>query len=82
MNHVHKKNKYLVSVIITPVNNISGGDTLFYDRVKTSDLGNKYHVLKHLHERIILGPFETVFYEFFLWIVTRAVIPLILNFLH
>ena len=39
MNHVHKDTKYLVSVIITLGKNISGGETMFYDGVKTSDLG-------------------------------------------
>ena len=58
MNHVHKDSKYLVSVIITLGGNISGGDTVFYDGVKTSDLGSRAHVLKNLHGRIIFGPFE------------------------
>ena len=31
LNHVHKDSKYLVSVITTLGNNISGGDTVFYD---------------------------------------------------
>ena len=34
MNHVHKYTKYLLSVKITLKNNISGADTVFYDRVK------------------------------------------------
>ena len=58
MNHVHKDSKDLVSVIITLGENISGGDTLFYNGVKTSDLGCRAHVLKHLHGRIIFSPFE------------------------
>ena len=58
LNHVHKYSKYLVSVIITLGENISGGDTVFYDVVKTSDLGRRSHVLKHLHGRMISGPFE------------------------
>ena len=58
MNHVHKENNYLLSVIITPVNNIRGGGTVFYDGVKTSDLGSRAHVLKHLHGRMVFGPFE------------------------
>ena len=47
MNHVHKDAKYLVSIIITVGKYISGGDTVFYDGVKTSDLGNRFHTLKH-----------------------------------
>ena len=55
--------KDLVSVIKTLVTNISGGDTVFYDRVKITDLVNRDHVLKHLHGRIIFGPFERYFYK-------------------
>ena len=58
MNYVYKDSKDLVSVIINLGGNISGGDTLFYDGVKTSDLGSRAHFLKHLHGRIIFGPFE------------------------
>ena len=53
MNHVHKNTKYLVSVIITLGIDISGGDTVFYDGVKTSDLESRVHILKHLHGRMI-----------------------------
>ena len=38
LNHVHKDTKYLVSVIITLGKNISGGETVFYYRVKPSIL--------------------------------------------
>ena len=38
LNHVHKDSKDMVSVIITMGKDISGGDTMFYDGVKTSDL--------------------------------------------
>ena len=58
LNHVHKDSKYLVSVIKTLGNNISGGDTVFYDWVKTSDLGSRDHVLKYLHGRMMFGPFD------------------------
>ena len=58
MNHVHKDSKDLVSVIINLGGNISGGGTVFYDGVKTSDLGSRAYVLKHLHGRMIFGPFE------------------------
>ena len=63
MNHVHKDSKDLVSVIIVLGKNISGGDTLFYDRVKTSDLGSRSHVLKKLHGRMIFGPFKRKIHE-------------------
>ena len=39
MNHVYKDSTYMVSVIITVGKNMSGGDTVFYDVVKKSDLG-------------------------------------------
>ena len=65
MNHVHKKTKDFVSVIITLGNNIIGGDTLFYDRVKTTEFINRDHVLKHLHSRIIFGLFEIFFMKVF-----------------
>ena len=58
LKHIHKHSKYLVSVIITVVENISVGDTVFNDGVKTSDLGSRDHVLKHLHGRMIFGPFN------------------------
>ena len=53
INHDHKDSKYMLSVIITLGENIRGGGTVFYDGVKTSDLGSRAHVLKHLHERMI-----------------------------
>ena len=55
LNRVHKDSNYLVSVIITPGKDISGGDTVFYFGVKTSDLDSRAHVLKHLHGRMIFG---------------------------
>ena len=58
MNHVHKDAKDLVSVIITMSKDISGGEAVFYDGVKTSDLGSRSHILKHLYGRMIFGLFE------------------------
>ena len=49
--------------IITMGTNISGGFAVFYDRVKMIELVKRAHVLKHLHGRIILGPFERCFHE-------------------
>ena len=40
MNHVHKDSNYFVPVIITQRKDVSGGETVFYDGVKTSDLGS------------------------------------------
>ena len=58
LNNLHKDTKYMISVIITVGKDISGCDTMFYDGVKTSDLGSRDHILKHLHGRMIFGPFE------------------------
>ena len=52
----------MVSVIITVGRYIIGGDTVFYDGVKISDLGSRAHILKHLHGRMIFGPIEKVFH--------------------
>ena len=54
LNHVHKDFKYMVSVIITVGKNISGVDTMFYYRMKTSDLGSRANILKHSHEELYL----------------------------
>ena len=75
----------LVFVIITVRKDIIRGDTVFYDGVKTSDLGSGAYILKHLHGRMIFGPFEKVFHEGNLWNVYRAVISFIATkqiFLH
>ena len=66
-NHVHKDQNYLLYAIITMVTNVSGGDTLFYDGIHVYDLGQRSHVLKHLHRRCIIGPFEKKFREGSLW---------------
>ena len=78
-NHVHKDSKDLVSVIINLGTNISGGDIVFYDGVKQTDLGKISHVLKHLHGRIIMGPFERCFNEGYLWRGHRVGIYFILK---
>ena len=84
LNHVHKDTKDLVSVIITLCKDISGGDIVFYDGVKSSDFGSRSHILKHLHGRMVFGPFEIFFHEGTLWSRYRAVIYFILTkiFLH
>ena len=47
LNNVHKDTKDMVSVIITVGKDISEGYNVFYDGVKTSDLGIKAHILKN-----------------------------------
>ena len=79
LNHMHKDVKDLVSVIITLGKDISGGETVFYDGVKSSDIGSRAHILKHLHGRMVFGPFEKVFHEGTLWSGYRSVIYFILK---
>ena len=84
INHVHKDSKDLVSFIITIGGNISRGETVFYDGVKASNFGSRYHVLKHLNGRMIFGPFEKI-HEGTLWREHRSKISFILTeifFLH
>ena len=53
--------------------------------MESSDLGSRYHILKHLHGRIIFGPFEKVFHEGTIWSGYRSVIFFVLTkqiFLH
>ena len=57
MSHVHKDTNDLLSVIITLGNNKIEGDSVFYDGVKTSDLGIRAHVLNNSHSILIFGPF-------------------------
>ena len=63
----------MVSAIINVVKYISGGDIVFYDGVKTSDLGSRSHILKHVHGIMIFCPFEKAFHEGNLWSGYRAV---------
>ena len=82
---MHKDTKDLVSVIITLGKNIIGGDTVFYDRVKTCDFGNRSHILKHSHGIMVFGPFENKINEGTLWSGYRSIISFILTkqiFLH
>ena len=78
LNHVHKYSKYFVSVIITPGVNISGGDTLFYDGIKTYDLGSRVYVLIHLRGRTVSGQFGGKIHEGTPWRGHGAVISFIL----
>ena len=69
----------MVSVIITLGKNISGGNTVFYDGVKSSDFGSIVHAFKNLHGRIVFGPFEKKIHEGTLWSGYRNVISFILT---
>ena len=62
-DHMHKDVKDLVSFIITLGKDIIGGDTVFYAGVKSCDFGNRAHILKHSHGRMVFSRFERVFHE-------------------
>ena len=66
LNHLPKDSKDIVSVIINTGNDIRGGDTVFYNVVKTSDLGSRAHILKHLHGIMIFGRFGKNFIKLLL----------------
>ena len=77
LNHVHKYTKYFLSVIITLGGNIRAGGIVLCDRVKTSELGSRAPVLKHLYGRMIFGQFEKKIHEGTIWRLPRAVISFI-----
>ena len=79
MNHVNKDGNDLVYVIITLITSIIGGYKVFYDGVKQTDLGKRAHVLKYLHDRIIMGTFEIFFHEGSLWRGHISVISFIIS---
>ena len=78
MNHVRKDTTELVYVIITMGTNIIGGGTVFYDRVKSSDLVNRAHPPKNLRGRLFFGTFEKYFHYSYPWRGLRAVTYFIL----
>ena len=47
---------------------------MFYDGVKTSDLGIRAHILKKLHGIMIFGPFGKKIHEGTLWSVHRDIV--------
>ena len=63
MNDVHKYSKDWVSVMITLGTYVIRGDTVFYDGIIRTYLVKRDHILKHLHGRIIMGPYERIFRE-------------------
>ena len=79
LNRIHKDTKDMVSVIITLGKSITGGDTVFYDGNKTNNVGNRIHIIKHSHGRMIFGPFERVSHEGTQWSGFRSVISFILT---
>ena len=58
---------------------------MYYDGVKTYDLGSRAHILKYLHGTMIFGPFGKKIHEGTLWSGNRGLISFILTkkiFLH
>ena len=76
---MHKDVKDLVSVIIIFGKYIIGEGTVFYDGVKSCDFGNRAHILKHSHGKMVFGPFKKVFHEGNLWSGYISVISFILT---
>ena len=79
MNYVNKKSNSLLYDIVTLGTNVHGGDTILNDVICVYDLGQRTHVLKHLHGRCIVGPFERVFHEISLWRRNRAIVSFIFH---
>ena len=52
---------------------------MFCGILKQTDLGKRAHVLKHLHGRMILGPFEICFRDGYFWREHSAVISFIVT---
>ena len=76
-----------MSVIMSLGRNISGGGVVICDGVKLTELVMRTCVLKHLHGRIIMGPFYICFHKGSLRRIHRPVISFIitktfLNFVH
>ena len=79
LNHVHKDSNNLLSVIIIWVTNIHGGKTVFNDGVDMNDIGKISHVLNHLNGRCVVGAFDKIFNEGYIWTVHRAILYFILH---
>ena len=77
MKHVQKYNKDFFPFIIMLGTDISERRTMFYDRVKSTELVNRAHVLKYLHGRKQFGPSEKRFHKGTLWREPRAIISFI-----
>ena len=50
---------------------------MFYDGEKTSELGSRSHVLKHLYGRMVFGSFEKKNLEVNVWRGQRLVISIV-----
>ena len=85
LNHIHRYSKYIMSVIIILGTYVNGGETVFYDGENMNDIEKIAHVLKHSHGRCVIGAFDKILHECYIWTGNRAVLSFILHksiFLH
>ena len=78
-NHVHKDSKDILLVIIILGTDVNGGETVFNDGKNMNDNGKIAHVLKHSHERCVIGYFDKNLHEGSIWNGHRAVLSFILH---
>ena len=76
INHAHKDSHNLLSVIIILGTNVHGGEIVFNDGDNMNNIGKIEHVLKHPHGRCVVGPFDKILHEDFIFTVHRDVLYL------
>ena len=79
INHVHKDSNDLLSVIIILVTNVYGSETVLYNGENMKDIIKRAHVLKHSHVRCVVGPFDKILHEVYIWTSHRSVLSFILH---
>ena len=79
LNRVHKDSNEILSVIITLVTDIHGGETVFDCGMTITDIGKRAHVIKHSHSRFVVIAFYKNLHEGSIWIGHRAVLSFILH---
>ena len=79
LNRVQKDSKDLLSVIIILGKYFNGGETVFYDGWNMSDIEKRAHVLKHSHERCVIGSFDKILHNGSIWNGHGAVLYFILH---
>ena len=65
--------------------NVDGGDKKIYDGICKYNLGQRAHVLKHLHGRFIIETLKKIYHEGNLWRGYRSIISFVLHksiFMH
>ena len=69
----------ILSDIIKPGTDFSGGDSFFNDGIRVYDLGQRAHLLKEFHRICIVGPSEKISPEGSIWRGNRVVVYFIIN---